>query len=97
MPARFTVLDAQGAAVNFAAPVSARAAAMSLEGTASEDVFEKPLLPDGVRFRATGVAVCSGFHFSSNSRYAARLMASRESPRTVRRRVSSPSCPPSCR
>jgi hypothetical protein len=75
MPARFTVVDAQGAAVNLAALVSARAAAMSLEGTASEDVFEKPLLPDGVRFRATGVAVCSGFHFSASSHTGRELEA----------------------
>lgn len=75
MPARFTVVDAQGAAVNFAALVSARAAAMSLEGTASEDVFEKPLLPDGVRFRATGVAVCSGFHFPASSHTGRQMEA----------------------
>lgn len=67
MPARFTVVDARGAAVDLAALVSARAATMSLDATASEDVFETPLLPDGVRVRATGVAVCSAFHFSATS------------------------------
>lgn len=73
MPARFTVVDAQGAAVNLAALVSARADAMSLDGTVSEDVFETPLLPEGVRVRATGVAVCSGFHFSGSSHFTRQL------------------------
>lgn len=67
MPARFTVVDAHGATINLAALVSARADAMSLNATVSEDVFEKPLLPDGVRVRATGVAVCSGFQLSTSS------------------------------
>jgi len=67
MPARFTVVDAQGATVNLAALVSARAETMSLDGTVSEDEFETPLLPEGVRLRATGLAVCSGFHFSASS------------------------------
>ena len=67
MPARFTVVDAHGVAVDLAELVSARAATLASAGEVGDDVLKVPLVQGALRLRAEQVAVCSEHQFLDSS------------------------------
>jgi hypothetical protein len=67
MPARFSIVDSQGAAVDLAELVSAQTAVFLDAGEVSNDVFDMPLLAGGLRLRSEQVLVCTDFHPSASS------------------------------
>jgi hypothetical protein len=63
MPARFSIVDSQGVAVDLAELVSAQTAALLDAGDVGDDVFDAPLLVGGLRLRSEQVLVCTDFQF----------------------------------